>query len=657
MADKKSRYVFSDFRGGRNAMDPPWAIGDTQVADAINVEWYQTRLGRKRNGIEQVAGVTGLGNLTNLYRHVPGIDEGAAELWAVDAGTPRLFGRMAAATNFTIVTLKDAFTGVAPWTDIEFASISAKLIVAGLTAQNRLHLWDGTTVRRAGLIAPAAPTVADSAVGGAYAAILRYYRVRWTEQVGGITIRRSEPGPSQSFTPNGGFTAAIVTRPAAATETETHWEVEVSLDNVTFYRIATVILATTTYSDSAATTTYNLSPLSQLTGTYTLQQSYRFIAADQNRLIGFGSFTSTDKQSRLVYSAVLGSLDVSDIERVDTTVGWYADLDEMDSGIPTGLAGPIYGTFFAFKERQVWQGTPTGNVDKPYDWKALSKTIGAISQQSIVKGEDAHGNPALYWMSKRGPYRWSVLNGLEYIGYGIEDLILGPTDTIALAVRSIGPTAHALFYPDKRQVWWWITTAASVVLGGGPPEGYIVATYDTASGGWARMSVVTDAFMVCSTMFAKTLGAVMSQDFKPYMGQPSVTPTLNLYRGDTGISLARAYVVTKAIEPGGPGRFGEVGDAVLLTGTTTFTVPQVTLTVTTIGDFSAANVTASGVTGLLTKIASETQIQQRVVGSGLGQVQFVQYEIGDSSGGGTRASEFNLGRMVVPIGPHDPVGE
>jgi len=171
------------------------------------------------------------------------------------------------------------------------------------------------------------------------------------------------------------------------------------------------------------------------------------------------------------------------------------------------------------------------------------------------------------------------------------------------------------------------------------------------------MTVATDTFMVCSTMFANTLGAVMTQDLKPYMGLPIATPAVQLYKADTGISLARAYVVTKAIEPGGPGRFGEVGDATLLAGTTTYITPAVTITVTTIGDFGASNLSASGVTDVLTKVASETYVQQRVVGSALGQVQFVQYRIGDETGGSALASEFNLGRMVVPIGPHDPVSE
>ena len=37
---------------------------------------------------------------------------------------------------------------------------------------------------------------------------------------------------------------------------------------------------------------------------------------------------------------MVGSLDVGDIERVDTTTNYRLGLDENDSGVPTGLKGP-----------------------------------------------------------------------------------------------------------------------------------------------------------------------------------------------------------------------------------------------------------------------------------------------------------------------------
>jgi len=628
-------------------MDPPWAIGDTEVVDAVNVDWYQTRLGVKRNGEATVTVSFSSGgpmtNVMSLYRHVPGTNEGAAELWITDDQTAgaRKLARMAGATTFAEVTKKDPMTAAAPFADVCSTSTNAKHVMAYESAVDRLHLWDGATMRRAGLGAPTGNAVADQG-GGAYAAVIRYYRTRWTEQVGGITVRRSEPSPISTFTPSGGGTAARVSRSAAPAEGETHWELEASTDGVTFYRIATIVIATTFYDDSAATTTYNLSPLSQLTGTYTVQKSYRFIAADQNRLLGFGSFTATDKQSRIEYSAVLGSLDVGDIERVDTTVGWYADLDEADSGVPTGLGGPCNGAFLAFKERQTWLGTPTGNVDRPYNWAAISKSVGALSQQSIVRGEDESGNPAIYWMSLRGAYRWGV-RGLEYIGYGVEDLLLGPSDTIRLVTLALGPLAHSCYYQDKRQVWFWVAVNSN-------PSAvpYALLKYDIASGGWSRSPTVTDTTLSmawCATLFANTLGATMSKDLKPYISTASLGGTATLFKADTGVASTRAYIVTKAIEPGGPGRTGEVGEAVLLAAVSA----GVTITVSVSGDFGSQSMSG---TALLTAIGAETRVQVPVIGSALSEIAFVQYTIGDAA---AVATAWNLDRVVVPIGPHQAV--
>lgn len=455
-----TRIVFNDLSGGRNGVDPPYALGPRQCPDAVNVEWWRTRFASRRNGGAAItltfsAGGPFAGQIVTLLRHVPGADETLAELWAFD--TTGVVGRMAGATTFSAPTFLDAFTGNL-W-DISGASINGHLELAYKSAQARNHVWDTATVRRCGLAASAAPTAADGGGAGAYAAIQRYYRQRYTVQSSGVTIRRSEPSPSVAFTPSGANANATVTKAAAITEGETHWELEVSLDNVTFYRLATTVVGTTTYADSAATTTYNTNPLSATTGTYTLQKPYKYLAADQNRILGFGSYTTTDKQSRIEFSAVIGSLDVGDEERVDTTTNYFLDLDENDSGAAVGLQGPILGSFIAFKFKEMAQLTPTGETALPYRVDFISKSVGAVTDRAIVRGEDADGNPCLYFMSIRGPYRWGV-KGLEYIGHNIEDLILGPTSQI-YSVAGDNRLAHTLYYADKRQVWFFFTTAIS----------------------------------------------------------------------------------------------------------------------------------------------------------------------------------------------------
>lgn len=640
-------HVIDDLRGGRNGYDPPWAIRDNECADAVNVDFYQSRCGRKRGGCTAATATFSAGgpfnDITSLFRHVPSTDETAAELWGFDDSNPMVIGRSAAAATFAAPTLKDASTGgITDGAAVTAASINGKLLITYKTAVNRLHVWDGATVRRTGIAAPSVSTAADTGVG-TYAATIRYYRNRSTVQSGGVTLRRSEYNASFAFMPSGTGTAARITLGAGSSEGDTHFEIEASTDNITFYRITTITVGTATYDDSAATTSYSSNPLSAVTGFYTLQKSYKFIAADQNRVLGFGSNTATDKQNRLEISAVIGSSDISDEERVDTSgTNYYLDFDENDSGPPTGIKGPIAGSFFVFKTRQVWQLTPTGNTAQPYRADAISKTFGAIHHKSIERGEDQQGNTALYWMSHRGPWRWTVQTGAEYIGHGIEDLILGPTDTIALAPSfTNGAVAHTLFYPDKRQVWfWWSSTLGSDAFP------YNLAIYDIVTGGWSRVPNGDSlANCACSAIFSATRGASMSLDLKPYVsfvGTFVVGPKLR--KADTGTDDAggtfKAYVITKAFEPGGPGFYGDVGDSTLLAKAAT----GITITDTVTADFGLQTQTG---TALLTASGAETRITKKLEGSALGgDVIFVQHQIGDAA---AASNGWNLDRIVTPI--------
>jgi hypothetical protein len=653
MASKKVTsgwLVIDDLTGGRNGVDPPQLIRDIETADAVNVDLYRTRFAHKRGGGSNLsltfsAGGPFGGAINGLFRHVPASNQALAELWAVDSFN--VFGRLAGGTTWTAPTFKDAMTGAGY--DVDGASINGKFMLAYQSATARHHAWDGSTVRRTGLVQSGGNAVADTG-GGAYAAILRYYRQRWTVQSGGITIRRSEPSATPTpFTPSGAGTAARLTQAGPPGEGETHWEVEASLDNATFYRIATVVVGTTTYDDSAATTTYNTNPLSAVTGTYTTQKPYKFIAVDQNRQLGFGSWTSTDKQSRVEFSAVIGSLDVGDEERVDTTTNYYVDLDESDSGNATGIAGPVLGSFFAFKLREIAQLTPTGQTSQPYSVKFISKSVGAISDRSIVVAEDDSGNPCLYWMSLRGPYRWGV-GGLQYIGRGIEDLIIGSTETM-WTLNILNKTAHGVFYQDKRQVWWFVLSTSSSGL-----FHTTVIVFDIIHQAWTRYTGVNDSVLAapliqrqqCSVMFSNTIGASMSVDLKPYGGFNELALTPIITKWDTGASDLsptgtagiQAFITTKAYEPGGPGFFGQCGDAML----TAAAAAGVTITDTVTPDFGAA-IPKTG-TCLLTAAGAETRVTKRLEDSTLGGFQFYQHTIGDAA---ANTSAWTLDRLVVPV--------
>ena len=608
----------------------------------MNVDFYRTRFAHKRNGMASVlssfsSGGPFTGTISSVFRHLPSPDQTLAELWAVDDAATNVVGRMAGGTTFVAPTLKDAPTGNGyQWTG---TSINGLLMLGYKSGTARMHCWDGVTVRRTGLAATGAPTAADGGGGGGYAAVLRYYRQRSTVQSSGITVRRSEPSASVTFTPSGANLNATVTQATVINEGETHWEVEASTDNATFYRIATVAIGTATYADSAATSTYNTNPLSALTGVYTLQKPYKFVKADQNRLLGFGSWTATDKQSRLEISAVIGSSDIGDAERVDNSaVNSYIDFDENDSGVPIGLAGPILGTFFVFKDRQTWQLTPTGVTTAPYQQLAISKSIGALNHDAIALGEDAAGNPALYWMSHRGPYRWSV-NGLEYIGRNVEDLTL--TGTV-LNLAASASVARTIYYGDKRQVWFWWATGSS-------NDCNQCGFYDLITGGWSRVNPLDALANVrCAVMFANTLGASMSYDLKPYVGQAQAVN--RLWKADTGNTdngtNFAGYTITKAYEPGGAGFYGSVGEPMLLAQAAS----GVSITDQCIGDFGAQSNSGSADISPTSQGRAETRVSVKISGAGFaGNLRFVQHQIGDNPNKPAPASAWTIERLVVPF--------
>lgn len=650
MADRKDRITFGDLRGGRAGNTPVLQIAAPQCAEAINVDFYRAALGRKRSGMSAdgvsfSSGGPFTGQVVFLCRHVPGTDETVQEQWAIDSA--RVVGRKAGGATYAAPTLKDALTGTAALTTA--ATLNGRLFLAYESASARLHVWDGSTVRRAGLASTAAPTVANTGAG-TYAAVLRYYRVRWTQVSGSTILRSSEATPSVSFTPSGAGTAARITQPTPPSEGETHWEVEGSVDNVTFFMLAghltggttapaaAIAVGTTTYDDSVVTTSYATYPVSKATGTYTLQKSYRFLAAAENRLLGFGSFTSTDKQHRLEISAVVGSLDEGDAERVNTTAGWYLDLDEHDSGVPTGLFGPIFGNFYATKFRQFWELRPTGDVTRPFELKAISKILGAVGGRAACVGEDATGAPVLYRLTHRGLYEYGSA-GEVYRGLGIEDYVLGPTAVINLDATVVG---HLLYYPDKRQVWmWWATGSAAL-----PDQG---AIYDVTTGGWSRFATGDKISTVASAMLGgdQVFSLAPVRQLYPRLGSSATTNKVfkadDGSTQDDGTSFA-ASITTPPFEPGGPGMFGEVGEPIVHAAAAS----GVTLTATVIPDYDSTNAITG--TALLTAEGSETQVSRRCQGAALSGLRVAQITIGDAS---ATTATWRLNRLVVPVIVHE----
>src|SRR5690606_41950549 len=121
---------------------------------------------------------------------------------------------------------------------IRAQSLHGKLFVAYPTVSgtDRLHVWDGTQFRPAGLAEPGAPTVTNQGTGTLTGA--RYYRTREIRSTG--SILRSEQSEPVLFTHSGLGQYARVTRAAQANTYATRLAVEASVDGTYFDRLASV---------------------------------------------------------------------------------------------------------------------------------------------------------------------------------------------------------------------------------------------------------------------------------------------------------------------------------------------------------------------------------------------------------------------------------
>jgi hypothetical protein len=617
IADKNGLVWINDLSGGLNDTDAPQDLAANQCQIAQNVEWVTTKFAQRRqggsNGINATEPWGTGGTLNALMRHTPTADEGAAELWAVSFNAPAITARLAAGNTFTAVTVGDAWTEGTLGATLQFingVSLNGKFFVAGDTAQDRLHVWDGSAFRRVGLATPAAATVANTGAG-TYAAVIRYYKVQWINQ--SITPHpTSELSDAVAFTPSGGGTAARVTRPALANEGETAWLLWASPDGVNFYVIAGIAAATTTYDDSTATTAYatlmpTLAGRPSSADYYTPPISPKYLLADEDRLLLLSSWETASMASAVMWTPVIGTTPaddypVADDERVPSTN--RLDLDRSDGGGITG-GGVLSGTVYVFKLSHIYRLRRTGDADLPYQPIVVTKSLGAITHKSIVVGEDDGGRECLYFLSRRGPYRLTP-DGLEYLGRDIEAL----WDTIRLAS---GRPPFGVWHQEKRQVQWWVTTSGST-----NPDIKLVfhARYGRRSengdvrGGWA-VHTEGAATAYCAVMFANTLGATMSLDLKPYVGQawtsglpdgPCIKYDSDGTYTDRGGNATTyiARVKTSAFAPGGPGMKGRVTQTYVLG-----TPANRTVTIDVVEDFGAR--TRSGTATLPSASGSETR--------------------------------------------------
>lgn len=579
-------FVIENLRGGLNNSDPPSAVPEDQVVEAENVEFNRSTLGERRRGAATVT-ITGSGledqtHLTFLHRFLPTADETAAELWAL-AVTPDVSSRLARkTTTWNTVNPVDAI-GIAGTQgfNVYAQSLHGKLFLAYKSAVDRLHVWDGTSLRRVGIAEPAAaPTGADDGGVGTFVGT-RYYRVRFTIQAAGVTKLRSEPSDVLTFVPNGNDTGVTVTRPAAGSEGATHWELEASIDNVLFYRIATTAIGTTSVTDTQDFVAgYAITfPLSEDIGDYTVPWSPKFLSADEDRLMMAGSWEQPGLGSRVAWTPVLGDPGSGNDERIPIDTDNYIDLDGYEGGEITALSDVTNGYVYAFKLAHIYKMVRTGQRLRAYDAFCLSKQRGALPG-SLVAGVDQIGNPALYFLDQQiGPCRVGNL-GLQGCSADIQETWR------RVNVNASTVICRGVYYPDSQQVIWWVA-----VDGGNTPTLKLVLQVnesrhmdDGVRRGWSTGTGLS-ATAISACLFASNINdnAARNMTLRPFIGLGgSVASILRLDTGTTDAgTVYYSHVTTKPYTMAGIlNRFGIMAGAVLAKA-----ADSVTLFVKAVRDF------------------------------------------------------------------------
>ena len=468
-------FVISSLRGAMNDTDPAIALPDDQAILCQNIEFIDSMLGERRAGssaitlpsfIEGGDSDAAMDRVTFLFRHLPTSDETAAQLWVLGVAGTTTAQLGYKTTTWTEVTISDTplLTGFTQYR-WQAVSLHGKIHFAYDSDVNRLHVWDGTTMRRSGLTEPAAPTAADAGGAGTLSGV-RYGRVRLAILSGSTVLLRGNPSDVLTHTP-GGTNASITWTKPATLENATHWEIELSTDNANFYRMARIAVGTTTHTDSVAYTTgYSSGTLSEDIEDYALIPSAKYLTVDDDRLIWGGCYEDDSLASRVGWTPVYQADGVGNDERLETDTDPFIDLDTYENGELTGLSEPVLGAIWAFKQHAIYKLIRTGRRDSAYDAIKYTDALGAV-HGSVVSGIDETGQPCIYFLDhEQGPCRLGY-GGIKRCGEDIRRTweLINPDATAVVC--------SSLYYPKKKQVYWNIA-----VSGGNTPTKRLVLHTD-----------------------------------------------------------------------------------------------------------------------------------------------------------------------------------
>jgi hypothetical protein len=370
-------------------------------------------------------------------------------------------------------------------------TFNGKLFIAYNSSVNRLHVYDGTSIRRVGLSANVSLPSPSNTGAGTYPATARFYRTQFLIKVGSDVTAMSELSAAVSFTPSGAGTGVVVGYAPDPGPPATHWRLYGLLgtlgDTYDLYEQVGVDTAVGTgITDTTLPANYSgAQPPAQ--GTNIPWPSVKYLATDGNRLLGAGVWEATaaagettPKKSRVYFSRVLGASDLGDDESIPDTVdmrGWI-DVGFDDGDEIRGLSQPVDGIVFVFKSHHIYALKPTGINTLPYAAELVSAQIGLAPAF-----EESHRTilvvaGVVYFQGWSGTYSFAPSAGLTHIGWDITD------------ENNFGPATVGAAWADAFQQLMLIRDTSAFTSTFGPahfdvfnPE-FSRQSADGARGGW-----------------------------------------------------------------------------------------------------------------------------------------------------------------------------
>lgn len=537
----------TSLRGGLDDTTPVAQMPKDACTFANNVEWFWSTIGERRQGCEPYdiagSGLDSYEQIVHVSQWFPTNQVRTPEIWFVGTNpdTDAAFKYKTTAGLWSAPpTPVDAIDPAAPQiyeitTTAGPSSLSpnGKLFVQYPNAGgsmgasvNRSHVWDpnnGSTLRRTGIAQPDPPTLGNGIVWPT-PATKRYYRVREVRQAGtfGQVTVRSEPSTSVAFTPNGTNAPRITAPTFDPDESGTHWEVEGSFNDVDFYVLQSLVLATTFWDDTFLDpiSFSEEGPLSEAIGAYLVPENYKYAGVDGDRLVTSGHWTDTSLMSTVWWTPVFTDPGAGNDERIPivTTGGEpivsSISLDNFSGGPITGQSTAISGNWYVFKWNRIYKLQRTNRNTLAYQSITMSTTRGAIPG-SIFEGVDEAGRPAIYFLDPlMGP---SMISGA-----GLRTITGLRRTWNRVNLNAANIIARGCFYGYKRQAHWWVATENADF----PNYKLVNQTTElrdggdgSASRGWSTATGrITEAFAVGLVTEELTVFGVTTLRERPFIG-------------------------------------------------------------------------------------------------------------------------------------------